>query len=69
MDIDAQLLNAIQTLPPERRAEVINFVEFIKQRPERLSDVRPVGLCQGEFAVPKDFDAPLPKSVLREFEA
>jgi antitoxin (DNA-binding transcriptional repressor) of toxin-antitoxin stability system len=29
---------------------------------------RPVGLCQGEFIVPADFDAPLPESVLAEFE-
>src|SRR5262249_46057799 len=29
---------------------------------------RPFGLCAGEFAVPDDFDAPLPDDVLREFE-
>jgi len=30
--------------------------------------LRPYGLCAGEFSVPDDFDAPLPESVLREFE-
>ncbi len=69
MDIEAQLLETIRALPPERQAEVIDFVEFIKQRSAPQADVRPVGLCQGEFTVPEDFDAPLPESVLRDFEA
>ena len=30
--------------------------------------MRPFGLCAGEFTVPDDFDAPLPESVLSEFE-
>ncbi len=30
--------------------------------------LRPFGLCAGEFAVPDDFDAPLPEAILREFE-
>ncbi len=29
---------------------------------------RPIGLRQGEFSVPADFDAPLPDDVLSEFE-
>jgi prevent-host-death family protein len=29
---------------------------------------RPFGLCAGSFAVPDDFDAPLPDDLLREFE-
>jgi prevent-host-death family protein len=29
---------------------------------------RAFGLCAGEFAVPDDFDAPLPENVLKEFE-
>lgn len=30
--------------------------------------LRPFGLCAGEFAVPDDFDAPLPEEMLQEFE-
>ena len=30
-------------------------------------DLRPYGLCAGEFVVPDDFDAPLPDDVMREF--
>lgn len=30
--------------------------------------LRPFALCEGEFAVPSDFDAPLPEEVLSPFE-
>jgi hypothetical protein len=30
--------------------------------------LRPFGLCAGEFTVPKDFDAPLPQSIIEAFE-
>lgn len=30
--------------------------------------LRPFGLCAGEFTVPNDFDAPLPEDVLNAFE-
>lgn len=32
------------------------------------SKVRPYGLCEGEFVVPEDFDAPLPDNIIKEFE-
>ncbi len=30
--------------------------------------LRPLGLCAGEFTVPDDFDAPLPEDLLSAFE-
>ncbi|PSB54311.1 type II toxin-antitoxin system Phd/YefM family antitoxin [Chamaesiphon polymorphus] len=30
--------------------------------------LRPFGLCAGEFTVPDDFDAPLPEDLLSAFE-
>jgi antitoxin (DNA-binding transcriptional repressor) of toxin-antitoxin stability system len=30
--------------------------------------LRPFGLCAREFAVPDDFDAPLPENIIQEFE-
>jgi antitoxin (DNA-binding transcriptional repressor) of toxin-antitoxin stability system len=30
--------------------------------------LRPFGLCMGQFSVPDDFDAPLPDDMLRAFE-
>jgi antitoxin (DNA-binding transcriptional repressor) of toxin-antitoxin stability system len=31
-------------------------------------ELRPFGLCAGEFIVPDDFDAPLPEDLLSAFE-
>lgn len=69
MSIETQLLDALRTLPPERQAEALDFVEFLKQRSASAPGPRPACLCQGEFTVPDDFDAPLPESVLRDFES
>ena len=43
-------------------------VAEIKPVAARGRQPRPFGLCAGEFAVPADFDQPLPESILREFE-
>ncbi len=29
---------------------------------------RPIGLCEGEFVVPDDFNAPLPEEIIKLFE-
>ena len=34
----------------------------------RSKQLRPFGLCAGEFIVPDDFDAPLPEDLLNAFE-
>lgn len=31
-------------------------------------NLRPYGLCAGEFLVPDDFDAPLPDEIIKQFE-
>jgi len=43
-------------------------VAELRPLPGRPRPPRPIGLCRGEFAVPDDFDAPLPESLLAEFE-
>ena len=30
-----------------------------------VENLRPFGLCKGEFTVPDDFDAPLPEDILK----
>lgn len=37
----------------------------IKPVSKRLCKPRPFGLCKGDFTVPDDFDAPLPKEIKR----
>ena len=41
----------------------------IKPLSQNKSRLRPYGLCEGEFTVPDDFDAPLPEDIIKEFEA
>jgi prevent-host-death family protein len=33
-----------------------------------IKQLRPFALCEGEFVVPDDFDAPLPEEILSQFE-
>lgn len=33
------------------------------------TELRPFGLCAGEFTVPDDFDAPLPEDIMSAFES
>lgn len=35
---------------------------------QTIKNLRPFGLCTGEFTVPEDFDAPLPESNIEDFE-
>lgn len=35
--------------------------------PRKLIKKRPIGLAQGEFVVPDDFNEPLPEEVLKRF--
>lgn len=62
-DGSVQLLEKIQ-LPSARRA----IVTILKEKPPKFA-LRPHGLCEGEFTVPDEFDAPLPEDILLSFEA
>ncbi len=59
-------VEAGETLTIARRNKPVAELRPVRQPLERL---RPAGLCQGEFMVPDDFDAPLPQSVIDSFEA
>ncbi len=40
----------------------------LESTPAEMMQLRPIGLCAGEFVVPDDFDAPLPDWLLDAFE-
>lgn len=70
--IEERVVAALRALPPQRQGEVLDFAEFLKRRPVADAEpkqLRPFGLCAGEFRVPDDFDAPLPDDVADLFEA
>ncbi|MBM3861413.1 MAG: hypothetical protein FJ395_17435 [Verrucomicrobia bacterium] len=48
---------------PEKASGLLTILS-----PTPLSQPRPIGLAQGQFAVPSDFNAPLPEDVLQTFE-
>ena len=43
------------------------LVTILEEAPT-VHRLRPYGLAAGQFAVPDDFDAPLPDEVLKDFE-
>lgn len=59
-------VEAGETVAITRRHRIV--AEVRPAGPRRRSKPRPVGLCRGEFRVPDDFDAPLPKDILDAFE-
>ncbi|NJM75419.1 MAG: type II toxin-antitoxin system Phd/YefM family antitoxin [Acaryochloridaceae cyanobacterium RU_4_10] len=57
-------VEAGETLVIIRSDEPIAELRPIKSRKQ----LRPFGLCKGEFTVPDDFDSPLPEDLLSAFE-
>lgn len=51
----------LQTQVAQQSMEELRSIPSGKQ-------LRPFGLCAGEFIVPSDFDAPLPEDILSAFE-
>jgi len=47
---------------------IVEIKPAIPAEQGRMKALRPIGLAEGEFVVPDDFDAPLPEEILREFE-
>jgi antitoxin (DNA-binding transcriptional repressor) of toxin-antitoxin stability system len=58
-------VEAGETLVILRSNQPIAELRPIAQSGKQL---RPFGLCAGEFVVPDDFDAPLPEAILSAFE-
>lgn len=40
----------------------------VRPMPTPAAQLRPFGLCAGQFTVPADFDRPIPDEILKEFE-
>jgi hypothetical protein len=80
MSIADRVRELTESLPVEKQAEVLDFVEFVRNRskkePEEESEaVRKArlrsarfGALRDAFTIAPDFDAPLPEDILRDFE-
>ncbi len=69
MTVEERLADTLRQLNPDKRAEVLDFAEFlrVRVRPQREGR-RPFGLAAGDFTVPDDFDDPLSADELGLFE-
>ncbi len=57
----------VQLLEPIRGKGKFRALVIILEE-QKESDLRPYGLCEGDFVVPDDFNDPLPGEILAEFE-
>ncbi|MCC3409370.1 MAG: DUF2281 domain-containing protein [Microcoleus sp. PH2017_10_PVI_O_A] len=68
------LMQEIVQAPDFMIEELLDFLLFAKARrnqqalSQKHKELRPFGLCAGEFTVPPDFNEPLPEEILRDFE-
>ncbi|MGN6605164.1 MAG: type II toxin-antitoxin system VapB family antitoxin, partial [Ginsengibacter sp.] len=58
---DTQLLSQISSLPDSIKREVLDFVEFLKQKSQKKSKAkeRVFGYAKGYFKLSDNFDEPL----------
>ena len=69
MTIKHKLIQEIEQSSDEEMKELFNFLQTIKKRKKiKQSQLRPYGLCEGEFITPENFDNPLPDEILKQFE-
>lgn len=62
-------VQAGETLVVTQADKPLAEIKPISETPERdAKQPRPFALCEGEFVVPDDFDAPLPEEILSRFE-
>jgi antitoxin (DNA-binding transcriptional repressor) of toxin-antitoxin stability system len=71
--VDEIQCDPLKYLPQVEAGETLVIVRYDKLiaqlRPIASSkQLRPFGLCAGEFTVPDDFDDPLPEALLNAFE-
>ena len=57
----------VQLLEDVRLPTTYRALVTILENEQPASQLRPFGLCAGDFVVPDDFDAPLPDEVLKAF--
>jgi hypothetical protein len=67
-----EIVEAYPYLKPEDIRQALRYVAWLAEETvhpmDPMSELRPFGLCAGEFTVPDDFNATLPENTLEEFE-
>jgi len=74
MNIDEIGKNLSRVLQCIKAGEILVILQAnqpiaeIKPLAKALPQLRPFGLCAGEFVVPDNFDEPLPEDIINQFE-
>jgi hypothetical protein len=79
MSIADRVREVTEMLPVEKQAEVLDFVEFLRNRTLGAAKERDAeseaklrserfGALRDAFSIAPDFDAPLPEDILQDFE-
>jgi len=58
----------VQLLESIKLAATYRALVTILENEPPVKNLRPFGLCAGDFVVPNDFDEPLPNEILKTFE-
>ena len=71
LEIQRDLLGYLQRVEAGETLVIVRDgvpVAEIKPVPPSPPELRPFGLCAGEFTVPDDYDQPLPQEIIKQFE-
>ncbi|ACB52463.1 hypothetical protein cce_3115 [Crocosphaera subtropica ATCC 51142] len=63
-----KVITELKKLPPDQQDAIASRLMDELKSVTNNKQLRPFGLCAGEFTVPEDFDAPLPEDILNAFE-
>ena len=63
-----KVITELKKLPPDQQDAIASRLMDELKPITNNKQLRPFGLCAGEFTVPDDFDDPLPEDILNAFE-
>ena len=70
-ELPAGIRRQIEQLKPGETASIVqgsSQVAEIRATPAEAKELRPIGLCEGQFEVPESFFDPLPDDIQKAFE-
>ncbi len=63
-----KVITELKKLPPDQQDAIASRLMDELKPITNNKQLRPFGLCAGEFTVAEDFDDPLPEEILNTFE-
>ncbi len=63
-----KVITELKKLPPDQQDAIASRLMDELKPITNNKQLRPFGLCAGEFTVPDDFDYPLPEEIINTFE-